>query len=408
MPKFSYKAKQGPGQIIDDVIEADDLNSAVNKVMALGYAPVEVVPQKDIPAKRSKDISIFSAGAGRVPLSHIAVFTRQMYDLVDSNVPILRALRLVLKQIKHVAFRGIVTDVCTFVENGGSFSDALAKHPRVFSRLYMSMVKAGERGGNLSIVLNRLADFVEKELDVKAKVRMAMFYPSLIMGVGVMTIFILMTFVIPRLTVMFDDLGQTLPLATVILVAVSSIFARFWWLLLGLGVLGGVQLKYLKNTPQGKLWMDTLLLKMPVLGNFIKDVEIGRFSRTLGTLLESGVVIVSALGSVCEVLENEVLRQEIQKVAEEVKKGGSLTKAMGKCAFIPEATVNMMAVGEETGAFERSLYKLADSHERKSDAAVKTLTSLIGPILILCIGTMVGFIVIAVLLPLFQMNMIMQ
>ncbi len=408
MPQFIYKAKKGPGQIIDGNIEAEDLNNAIHKITALGYSPIKVL-QNNKKAVSAKSISKTSAAhpSSRIPLSLIAVFTRQMFDLVDANVPILRALRLVHKQTKHPAFKNIILEMCGFVEHGGNFSDALSKHPQIFSRLYINMVKAGEQSGSLSIVLDRLSDFIEKEQDVRSKVKTALFYPVLIMFVGGVTVFILMAFVIPRLTVMFDDLGQSLPLITIILVTVSSFFAKFWWLIIGIIIVGVLQFKNLKKMPKGKLWLDTLILKVPVLGHFIIDIEIARFARTLGTLLESGVVIVTALGSVCEVLENEVLRQAIIKVAEEVRKGGRLTQAMSQCVFIPESTVNMMAVGEETGTFERGLYKLADSHERKSERSVKIMTSLIEPILILCIGSIVGFIVIAMLLPLFQMNLIM-
>ena len=408
MPNFIYKAKKGPGQIIDGNIEAEDLNNAIHKITALGYSPIKVL-QNNKKAVSPKPLSKISAAqsSSRIPLALIAVFTRQMFDLVDANVPILRALRLVHKQTKHPVFKNIIFEMCGFVEHGGNFSDALSKHPQIFSRLYINMVKAGEQSGSLGIVLDRLSDFIEKEQDVRSKVKSALFYPVLIMLVGGITVFILMAFVIPRLTVMFDDLGQSLPLITIILVTVSSFFAKFWWLIIGIIIVGFLQFKNLKKMPKGKLWLDTFILKVPVLGHFIIDIEIARFARTLGTLLESGVVIVTALGSVCEVLENEVLRQAITKVAEEVKKGGRLTQAMGKCVFIPESTVNMMAVGEETGTFERGLYKLADSHERKSERAVKIMTSLIEPILILCIGSIVGFIVIAMLLPLFQMNLIM-
>ncbi|VAX36071.1 Type IV fimbrial assembly protein PilC, partial [hydrothermal vent metagenome] len=370
--------------------------------------PIEVFPAESSHIKsEEKKIPPAFSFAKKISLTQLSVFTRQMYDLVDANVPLLRALRLVSQQTNHPFFKKIIVSMCTSVEQGGSFSGALAQHKNIFSRLYVNMIKAGEMSGNLNVVLDRLSGFIESEQETRSKVNAALFYPTLIMSVGGLTIFVLMAFVIPRLTVMFDDLGQSLPLITVILISVSSIFAKFWWLILIITAVGIVQMKRLRNTSKGKLWMDGVLLKMPILGRFIKDVEISRFARTLGTLLESGVVIVTALGSVCEVIENEVLRQDIMKVADEVKKGGRLTKALGKCSFVPESTVNMMAIGEETGAFERGLYKLADSHARKSAMAVKTMTALLEPILILCIGSIVGFIVIAMLLPLFQMNMMM-
>lgn len=409
MPRFVYTARQGPQRIIDGVVEAGDRDSAVSKITALGYSPIDIILEDNkkfkAPIKTQSSLTRFSR---RVPASRITFFTEQMYDLVDSGVPLLRALGLVRDQTGHAPLKNIISDMHAFVKDGGTFSDALARHPGVFSGFYVNMVKAGEISGKLKEVLGRLAAFTQKEQEVRSRVQSSLFYPGLICIVGGLTVFVLMSFVIPRLTVMFEDLGETLPLITTLLIGVSSFFARFWGLILALVGTGIFYLTKFKSTPQGRLRMDTLMLNIPIFGNFVIDVETGRFTRTLGTLLESGVTIVPALESVCGVLDNAVLKREIAKATEMVQKGEDLASAVRRCRFIPKATVDIIAVGEETGSLERGLHKLADSYERKSENAVKVMTSLLEPVLILCIGSVVGFIVIAMLLPLFRMNLIIQ
>jgi len=409
MPKFVYKAKKGPSEFIDGTIDADNLDSAIDKIMKLGLSPLDVfidVPGAARALKKSPGFTLnFSR---RVKLNDIGIFTRQICDLVDAGVPILRALTITANQTQNPQLKLIIDQMYTFVQDGGTFSEALAQHNKVFSPFYVNMIKTGEIGGNLDMILNRLAEFTDKDLETRAKVQASLAYPVFMLFVGAVTIFVILTFVIPRLTVIFDDLTESLPLPTVILMGLSGFLSKFWWLVLGLIAILSFYFQRFRSSPEGKKKVDIWKLKIPMLGDFIKDVEIGRFARTLGTLLDSGVVIVSALESVWAVLDNEILKSEIKFVSQDVASGTSLSAALKKCVFFPEAAVNMIAVGEESGHLEKSLYKLAVSYERQSDRSIKTITSLLEPMMIFVIGAIVGFMFVAILLPIFRVNLLIK
>jgi len=344
----------------------------------------------------------------RIHKRDIVLFTRQMSDLVDASIPLLQALKIVADQTKNVYLNDVILKMHHSVKDGGSFSDALNQHPDIFSNLFVNMVRAGEVSGELEHTLSRLADYLEKEHETQSKVRSSLAYPAMILMVGIITIFVLLTVVIPRITVMFDDLDQQLPMATVFLVSVSNFFAHFWWMILSVGILCGLYLKHRLSTDEGQLWFDSFKLKIPLLSSFIKIVEVGRFSRTLGTLVESGVPISTALNSVWPILENAALQIEMKRVADEVTQGASLKKALKQCRFFPETAVSMISIGEESGKLDRGLYKIADSFERESDRTVKTMISLLGPAVLIVIVAIVGFVVISMLLPIFQMNLLIQ
>jgi len=408
MAKFSFKAKKGPQQIIEDVVEADNLDKAVEKITALGYVPIDVSlykPLKIKPSVKKKNILSFHQ---RVPLSELITLTRQLYDLLDSGVPLLRALNISLQQGTNPHLKKVLLQIYNVVKDGGLFSDALAQHSNIFSPLYINMVKAGEISGNLDVVLDRLATFLEKDSETRTKIQSSLIYPSLILGVGVITIFILLTFVIPRLTEMFEDLSANLPLPTVILIGVSDFLSRFWWILVTVVLVGVFYFKNFASSPKGKLQIDRLKLKIPILGSFIQHIEIARFARTLSTLLESGVVIVSALESVSDLLDNAVLKKEAHEIARQVSSGTSLSEALKTSTFFPPIAQNMISVGEEAGRLEESLLKLAVSYEKKADVLTKKLTSMLEPLLIVFIGLVIGFVVISMLLPIFEMNSIIQ
>ncbi|MDP8266514.1 MAG: type II secretion system F family protein [Candidatus Aceula meridiana] len=408
MAKFSFKAKKGPQEFIEDVLEAESLDRAVEKITALGYVPIDVSlyrPTKIKSFSKKKKVLFFYK---KVSLSELVMLTRQLYDLLDSGVPLLKALRLTLEQGTNPHLKKVLAQIYSSVQDGGLFSDALAQHRDVFSPLYVNMVKAGEISGKLDVVLERLATFLEKDSEARAKIQNSLIYPSLILGVGMLTIFVLLTFVIPRLTEMFEDLSANLPLPTVILIAVSDFLSRFWWLLAILILAAVFYFKNFASSEKGTLQVDRLKLKIPVLGNFIQCIEIARFSRTLSTLLESGVVIVSGLESVSDLLDNAVLKKEAREIARQVAAGASLSEALKASTFFPADAQNMISIGEEAGRLEASLLKLAVSYEKKSDALTKTLTSMLEPLLIVFIGLVVGFVVISMLLPIFQMNFIVQ
>ncbi len=409
MAKFFYKAKKGLDHKIEDIIEANDLESAVEKITALGYVPLDVsiyVPAvvKNIPTQRTKPLFL----SRKISSPELVALTRQLYDLIDSGVPFLKALSIAQRQSVHPRLKKILNEIYEFVKDGGLFSDALSQHKDVFPVLYRNMIKAGEISGHLETVLDRLAMFLENDDELRTKVKNSLIYPGLILGVGSLTIFVLLTFVIPRLTEMFDDLSATLPWPTVFLMSLSGFLARFWWLIAVVLVLLILYIKQVATTDVGKYWLDQQRLRMPVLGSFVQHVEIGRFARTLSMLLDSGVAIVPALESVSDILVNDVLRQEVRRMARQIDAGSSMNEALKDSATFPEIAKNMIVIGEESGKLSPSLLKLAISYEKKSDAQMKAVTSLIEPLLIIVIGLAVGFVVVSMLLPIFQMNFIIQ
>ncbi len=409
MPKFFYKARKTPTEIMEGTIEADNLDAAIDRITALGYVPFDVSLDSGHPDPQPKTRERLSLIlTGRIPLFDVGIFIRQLHDLVDAGVPILRALQITNHQTKNLKLKTIIADLKKVVEDGGTLSQAMAQYPKIFSNLTVHLVKSGELGGNLNVVLNRLSQFIEKDLETRSKIKSSLAYPLLILIMGCVTIFVLLSFVVPKLTVMFEDMTETLPLPTTILIAISAFFSRFWWLVLAGALAAGVVVHRFLNSMEGKLWFDRIKLRLPVLGNFIQEVEIGRFARTLATLLDSGVVIVTALESVWASMDNEVLKLEIKKVSEDVAGGMSLTNALKPCSSFPEIAINMIAVGEETGRLEQALYKLAESYEKQSDRSVKVVTSLLEPLMIVVVGVIVFFIVMAVILPIFKMNQIIR
>ncbi len=415
MTKFAYKAKQGPGKIIDGVIEAQSMDVAISKIIQQGFSPIDVFPAGEEKIVKEEKLAARKGPAfaslrffKRISLADRVLFTQQMSDLIDAAVPMLRALEIVAKQTQNPHFKELILQIQKSVEDGSSLSEALAQHKTLFPPLYINMVKAGEVSGQLEIVLNRLARYMEKEQETRNKVISSLAYPALVLVIGFVLVFVLLTFVIPQLTVMFDDLGQELPKPTAILIHVSSFFAKSWWVILALLVAGGLYFKQWASSPAGRIKFDTAKMRIPLLGKFIQVVEVGRFARTLGTLVGSGVAITTALNSVWSTMNNVVLQNDIKRVSEEVSNGSSLKASLQKCVFFPELALNMVSVGEETGHLDQALNKVADIYEKQSDAVAKTMLSLLGPIVLLVIVVIVGFMLVAMLLPVFQMNSLAQ
>ena len=409
MGQFVYKAKQGPDKIIEGVIEAEHEEMAVSRILQMGCTPLDVHAGPAPAMIKKIKGAVFSPSSGRrVRTQDIMVFTRQMGDLVSAGVPVLKALYLVNKQLKNKRLKGVVGQMIAVVEDGGPFSSSLAQFPGLFSPLYINIVRSGEVGGNLDSVLTRLADFIEKDYDIQSQVRTSLIYPGLILFVGGITIFVILTWVIPRISTIFTDMNESLPLITTALLVVSHFLSRFWWALVIAFILTGVQVKRVYATSEGKMWFDSLRLKTPVLGPFTQEVEIGRFARTLGTLLGNGVTVVTAIDTVRYVVDNEVLKQDVLKMSHQLTGGASLTQALQSCSLFPEAAVNMVAVGEETGQLHKGLLKLASYYEHQSERTMKRLTSLIEPVLILVMGVFIGFIVLGMLMPIFRMNLIIR
>lgn len=418
MPKFFYKAKNGPTQIVDGFIEAQTKSGAIREIVTMGLTPLDIVLATDRSTvvreqgrptyTALKNFRLSLPSPRSVSSRDIVLFTRQLCDLVEASVPLLRVLQIVSRQTRPPYFKSIVEQMYLFVQNGGSLSEALVRYPAIFPSFYVNMVKTGEVGGQLDKVLQRLADHLEKEYETRAKIKSSLAYPAFVLGVGVLTVFVLLTFVIPRLSVMFEDLDQALPLPTLILIHLSGFFARYWWLLIGIFVIIKIYWGQWARSTQGRLWCDGFLLRIPLLGEFVKAAETARFTRTLATLLESGVPLTSALNAIYPTIDNMIMRDEIKKVSKAVTEGQALRSALGQCSFFPEMVVDMVGVGEESGRLEKGLYKIAETLERQTDQTVKVIMSLLGPIVLVVIVSLVGFAVIAMLLPIFRMNLLIQ
>ena len=404
MQKFLYKAKDGRKQVMQGILEAETERGALSKLSQMGYFPLSIQKEEAGPQRQasSRSFSIFTGIRRR----DITFFTRQLSDLLEAGLTLMRALNVIQDQTENPRLQEILGDIVSHVRDGKSFSDALAVYPKVFPPIYVSMVRSGEVGGILGGVLARLADFSEKEEELQGKVRAAMAYPALICLVGMGTVAVLLIFVVPKLVLLFQDVGQVLPLPTQILIAVSRGVAKYWWVALLIAALGGF-LGRRQSLPQGaRLAIDRIKLRLPVWGSLIKKVEIARFARSLATLLSHGVPILQAMQSVYQATGNEMLKGELQKIGDQLRGGTTLSQGMRLSRIFPNLVINMVSVGEEAGSLDLSLIKIADTYEREADRAMKMMTALVEPVMILVMGSVVGFIVVSMLLPIFQIDIL--
>ena len=403
MSKFFYKARKGPKELKQGTIEAETESAAVSKLMRMGYFPITVSLQEDrAPKEKAKRAGLLK----NISRRELTTFTRQLADLLESGVTLYRALTVLEQQTEHRQLKVIIQDIANLVKEGKSLSDSLRNYPRLFNIIYVNMVKTGELSGTLENVLKRLADFGEKQQDLAGRVQQALAYPILMLTVGVATVVVLFAFVIPKLTDLFEDMGQALPLPTKILLAISNSFLNFWWLILAIGLFTFFVIRRNFFTARGKLGLDYFKLGLPVLGKFFKRVQIANFTRTLGILLANGVPILQAMDSVSQTLESEVLKQEAKGITKEIREGSSLAGAVAQSRYFPALVANMLTIAEEDGTLDRALLRVAQAYEKETDHSVKLLTSLIEPAMILAMGSIVGFIVISMMLPIFQISLI--
>lgn len=408
MPTFAYRAKSSPGQVVEGSVEAETPQAAAEKLGRMGYFPIALSEARGGAAAVGGASGLSRYPFQRVRQRDLAVFTRQLADLLGSGLTLFRALGVLEVQTESARLRTVITSLRDQVKDGRPFSEALGGHPRVFSRLYASLVRAGEVAGALEGVLGRLADFTEQDEEFRAKVQNALVYPATIAGFAGVTVVFLLTYVIPTLTGVFEEMGQSLPVPTQILVTVSHVVRRFWWLMLAVVAGIGYAIARGRRTEEGGRGFDRFVLGLPVLGSLLLRAEIARFSRTLGTLVGNGVAILQALDVVAHTMTSVVLRGEVEGLLARVREGESLAAAMRAARYFPAFVVNMVAVGEEGGLLEQGLMKVASAYERETDRTVKTVTAILEPALILIVGVIVAFVVIAMLLPMFEIGGILQ
>ena len=399
--RYSYKAKKTSGEVVEGVIEADNRRLVINKLQKMEFFPISVIEdQGGKGLQREVSLDTFR----RIGLKDVTTFSRQLSDLLRSGLPLARSLDVLTKQTSNPKLLNVIRAVRNEVQGGSSVADALRQHPKVFNDLYCSMVRAGEVSGSLDSVMERLSDFLESEQEMRNKIITAMTYPAFMVVVCIMVIAILFTFVVPKFQAMFEDSGAVLPLSTQVLMGFSG-FLRDWWWAIVFGVVGLFLLfrQYI-NTDTGRVQWDEFKLKIPLIGDLITKREIAKFARTLGPLLGNGVNILRALDITEEVVSNKILAKDVGDMCADIKEGARLSSRMAQSSHFPPIAVNMVAVGEETGELEQTLSRVAQSYENETERVVKTLTTLLEPMMIVVMAVIVGFIVFAMLLPIFELG----
>lgn len=398
---FAYKARQADGSIISGVIEADDVRKAMTNIRSQGLTVISTEEKKaDILAGVVKAINIFD----KVSLGDKVLFSRQFSTLINAGIPVIQCLNILVDQTKKNVFKGVLRDIRTNIESGEFISASLAKHPDAFDTLYVSMVKAGEVGGVLDEVLDRLALYLENIAELKRKVVGAMVYPIMIIFVAVIVVGFLLVFVIPQFKEVFKIFGSKLPAPTQMLIDLSNFLVKQGWIIVVV-VIGIVMFfgTLIKRVPAVKFRWHKLILKVPLIGDLLLKVAVARFTRTLGTLARSGVPILEALEICATTSGNKVIEAAILDGRTAIKEGERISESLKTANVFPPIVVQMISIGEETGALDSMLFKVADYYDKEVDATVAALASIIEPVLIVFLGVVVGFIVIAMYLPIFSL-----
>jgi type IV pilus assembly protein PilC len=393
---------QWSGRTVKGTIESGEITAATKEEV------IALLRRKNITAtavteKQDKGIGKFSL-MGRVNDKDIVVFTRQFATMIDAGLPLVQALDILSTQVENKLLSNTLTQVKADVESGATYADALKKHPRVFSELYVNMVAAGEAGGILDTILNRLAAYIEKAMKLKKKVKGAMVYPAVVTSIAVLVIAVIMIFVVPTFSKMFAQLGGTLPLPTRLVVALSHFIAGIGGIFtLGAVIAVFIFIGQIRRTEKGKLVTDRIMLKLPIFGMLLNKVAVAKFTRTLGTLVSSGVPILDGLEITAKTSGNKVVEYAIMDVKKGVVGGKTLAEPITKAKVFPPMVTHMIAVGESTGALDAMLAKIADFYDDEVDNAVANLTAMMEPMLMVFLGGAVGFIVVAMYLPIFKM-----
>jgi len=394
MPRYKWEGKTLRGEKRTGEMEAPDEGSVRTHLRQQNVIPTKVVA-------KGKEIS-FSLGRQKVKQKDVAIFTRQLATMIDAGLPLVQSLDILSMQSESKVFKETIKNIKESVEGGSTFAGALARHPKTFDELYTNLVVAGEEGGILDNVLNRLAVYIEKAEALKKKIKSALVYPSTIVAVAVIVVIVLMIFVIPVFDNMFSSMGHTLPLPTLIVIGISKIIKKFILLLIVALVILILMFKRYYATEKGKMAIDTLILKLPVFGILFRKVAVARFSRTLSTLITSGVPILEGLTITSKTAGSKPIEYAIMKARTSISEGETIADPLARSEIFPPMVTQMIAVGESTGSLDSMLGKIADFYEEEVDVAVATLTSLLEPLLMIFLGVTVGGVVIAMYMPIFK------
>lgn len=400
MPVFTYEAVEPSGRVVKGSLDAESAATVLTKLQSLNYTVVDVAETRSKPG-----LSILGGAksGGKVSLNALVVFSRQFATMVNAGINILKCLDILEAQTKEPTLKSVIGEVRRDVVGGSSLTDALARHPKVFSKLFVSMVRAAEAGGILDQILDRLATFLEKEQEVVGRIKGAMVYPVCVLVFAILMVIAMFMFVLPTFKSIFADAGAELPLITRLLFLISDGLRMFWFLLPLVPIGTFLGFKYYYATDNGHYTLDKLKLRLPVVGELVQKMAISRFSRTLGTLVNSGVPVLRALEIVSETAGNVVISKAVEEARSSVREGQRISAPLAASGMFPQMVTQMIDIGEETGRMSEMLIKISTFYDQEVDVAVKALTSLIEPALIIFLGGIVGFIVGSIMVPMFNL-----
>ncbi|HYA27078.1 MAG TPA: type II secretion system F family protein [Thermodesulfovibrionales bacterium] len=393
MATFSYRATTMEGTVIEGIIDAADEKTAVERLRNTGVIPLKIAaPSAGLKQKFTL----------KSPKGDLLMFTTELSALLGAGLPLDRSLNVLAEISESKEMQSIIQSTLKSIREGSSFSDALLKHPKLFPKIYVNMIRAGEAGGVLDVVLDKLNEFLESSKELKDHIFSAMIYPAILILAGGISIIFLLTFVLPKFAVIFAEMGTSLPLPTKIVLAASGFLRSFWWIVIGAAIASWVLFKKAIKIPSGKYKWDSLKLKL--LGNVIRKVETARFARTLGTLIKSGVPLLQALNNSRDVIDNQVIALSIDKVSKGAKEGKGIAQPLAEAGAFPALALSMIKVGEETGQLDVMLLKVASTYEKSLRVAIRRFVSFLEPAMILLMGLVIGFIVVSMLMAIFSIT----
>ena len=404
MPVYDYSALNQQGKTQKGIIEADGEGHARAKIRLLNLYPVAIQESKTKNVSGQGQLGIAARLLRRISSEEIYVVTRQLATLHGAGIPLDLALSSLIEQTRNAQLKMVLAQIKGRVNEGKTLAQAMGEHPRLFSTIYVNMIRAGEESGSLSVVLERLADISEKQQDLRGRLKAALYYPVFMACIGSAILFILITYVVPNITQIFKEMKQTLPVPTLLLIALSDFLQSYWWTLLVAGGLLVMTARWLITTRRGRAGWDLLKLRAPFTGGLAQKIILARFATTLASLNHSGVEFITSMRIVRTLTDNVHIEGVIDEAIERIRKGKSMTTALSASPWFPPMFVQMVAVGEQSGNLEAMLNKIATAYDRDVEAAIKGATSLLEPLMITGMGLIVGMIVISILLPIFEMN----
>jgi len=403
MPVYEYQALDKKGKNIKGIVDAVSESQARSKLRSSGRYPVSIRESRSRSSSAEKKVSTVGFFE-RVGSEEISVMTRQLATLLGAGIPLIQALSSLVDQTDNSVLKKVIAQIKESVNEGNTLTQAIGEHPKLFSSIYVNMVRAGEASGSLDVVLEKLADFGEKQEALKGRLRAALVYPVFMAFIGTAILFVLITYIVPNITQVFNEMDKVLPAPTLFLLALSDFLKNYWWGLLFGGGIAIVSIRWFVEKPYGRNLWDLVKLKSPVIGPVIRKVILARFASTLGSLLGSGVELMTAMKIVRTLVNNVHVGLVIDEAMVQIQKGENMADSLSSSEWFPPMFVQMIAVGEQSGNLEEMLKKVAKAYEREVETAIMGMTSLIEPIMIVAMGAAVGFVVLSILLPIFEMN----